>query len=203
MFSETHIIFFTLKTLIDRIRHTITLSPEAERHIYTIAKEQVIPKGEIIISPDKKSRKVYFVMDGCLRSYCIGKDGKEHTLQFAVQNWWIGDFIAVYNNEPHTLTVEAVTKSIVIEFNSKDLDEIFIPFPEFEPFQRKNLELHVVSLHKRILNQLQLTAQERYELFLQQYPDIEQYTPNYHIASYLGITQQSLSRIRAERLKKK
>jgi CRP-like cAMP-binding protein len=60
----------------------------------------------------------------------------------------------------------------------------------------------VVSLHKRILNQLQLTARERYDLFVEQYKDIEQYTPNYHIASYLGITQQSLSRIRVERAKK-
>jgi len=72
-------------------------------------------------------------------------------------------------------------------------------FPEFEAYQRKNLERHIVSLNKRIINQLQLTAQERYDLFLNQYPDIEQYVPNYHIASYLGITQESLSRIRAER----
>ena len=65
-----------------------------------------------------------------------------------------------------------------------------------------NLERHVVSLHKRILNQLELTASERYYLFLEQYPDIEKYAPNYHIASYLGITQQSLSRIRIENTKK-
>jgi CRP-like cAMP-binding protein len=79
---------------------------------------------------------------------------------------------------------------------------IFIPFPEFEPFQRNLLERHVVSLHQRILNQLQLTAAERYDLFLEQYPDIEQFTRNYHIASYLGITQESLSRIRVEKNKK-
>jgi CRP-like cAMP-binding protein len=59
----------------------------------------------------------------------------------------------------------------------------------------------MVSLHKRILNQLQLTAKERYELFIKQYPEVEQHVPNYHIASYLGITQQSLSRIRAEKAK--
>ena len=60
----------------------------------------------------------------------------------------------------------------------------------------------MVSLHKRILNQLQLTVPERYDLFLEQYPDIEQHTRNYHIASYLGITQESLSRIRVEKAKK-
>ena len=144
----------------------------------------------------------FFVTTGCLRSYCIDKNGKEHTLQFAIKDWWISDFIAIYNNELATLTVECITDSSIIEFNAKELDRIHSLFPEFEAYQRKNLERHVVSLHKRILNQLQLTATERYALFLEQYPDIEQYTPNYHIASYLGITQQSLSRIRVEKVNK-
>ncbi len=90
----------------------------------------------------------------------------------------------------------------MIEFDAEQLQNIYSQFPEFESFQRENLERHIVSLHKRILNQLQLSASERYDLFLQQYSEIEQLTPNYHIASYLGITEQSLSRIRIERAKK-
>ena len=155
----------------------------------------MIRQGQVV-------KNTYFVIDGCLRAYCIDKNGKEHTLQFAIKNWWISDFIAIYNNELSTLTIECITDSKIIEFNAKKLDGIYSIFPEFEVFQRKNLERHVVSLHKRILNQLQLTASERYELFLNQYPDIEQYTPNYHIASYLGITQQSLSRIRVGKANK-
>ena len=137
-----------------------------------------------------------------MRSFCIDNNGKEHTLQFAIKNWWISDFIALYNNESASLNVECLRDARVIEFNAKQLEGIFSLYPEFELFQRKNLERHVVSLHKRILNQLQLTASERYELFLKQYPDIEQYAANYHIASYLGITQQSLSRIRIEKAKR-
>ena len=186
----------------NKIKSIITLSDEAEVYIHSIAKKKTIPKGEILIREGQAVKKTYFVTNGCLRSYCIDKNGKEHTLQFAIKDWWISDFIAIYNNEPATLTVECIKEAKVIEFNSKDLNDIHSLFPEFEPFQRKNLERHVVSLHKRILNQLQLTAPERYDLFLQQYPDIEQYTPNYHIASFLGITQQSLSRIRVEKVKK-
>jgi len=122
-------------------------------------------------------------------------------LQFGIRNWWISDYIAIYNNESATLTVECLTESNVIEFNAKKLNGIFELYPEYEPFQRNLLERHVVSLHQRILNQLQLTASERYDLFLKDYPDIEQYTRNYHIASYLGITQESLSRIRIEKAK--
>jgi CRP-like cAMP-binding protein len=188
-----------LDKLITKLKTNFALSEQAEAYIYQISKPRTFSKGETPILQGDVVQKTYYVLDGCLRSYCLDKNGKEHTLQFAIQDWWISDFIAIYNNEPATLTVECVTDCTVIEFNAKELAEIYKPFPEFEAYQRQNLERHVVSLHKRILNQLQLTAQERYDLFLEQYPDIEQFTPNYHVASYLGITQQSLSRIRAEK----
>jgi CRP-like cAMP-binding protein len=191
-----------LEDLINKIKSSTTLSPKAEEYVVSIAKEKSVSKGDVLIRQGQAVKKTYFVKDGCIRAYCIDKKGKEHTLQFAIKNWWISDFIAIYNNELSTLTIECITDSNIIEFNAEKLNGIYSIFPEFEAFQRKNLERHVVSLHKRILNQLQLTAPERYDLFLKQYPDIEQYTPNYHIASYLGITQQSLSRIRVKNAKK-
>ena len=191
-----------MQSLIHKIKKAIVLSDEAEKHVYSIAREKLICKGEKLIQQGQVVNKTYFVTDGCLRSFRLDKNGKEHTLQFAIKDWWISDFIAIYNNELASLTVECLKDSEVIEFSAKDLNKIHSLFPEFEPFQRMNLERHVVSLHKRILNQLELTASERYDLFLKQYPDIEKYAPNYYIASYLGITQQSLSRIRIENTKK-
>ena len=191
-----------MEDLINKIKTHLHLSSEAEEFIYSISKEKTLPKGEILIHQGQVVKKTFFVTAGCLRSYCIDKNGKEHTLLFAIKDWWISDYIAIHTDELATLTVECLTESKVIEFNAKELDKIHACFPEFESYQRHNLERHVVSLHKRILNQLQLTAPERYDLFLEQYPDIEQYTRNFHIASYLGITQQSLSRIRVEKVKK-
>lgn len=191
-----------MEDLINKIKSSTTLSSKAEQYVISIAKEKLVSKGDVLIGQGQAVKNTYFVKEGCIRSYCIDKNGKEHTLQFAIKNWWISDFIAIYTNELSTLTIECITDSNIIEFNAEKLNGIYSIFPEFEAFQRKNLERHVVSLHKRILNQLQLTAAERYELFLHQYPDIEQYTPNYHIASYLGITQQSLSRIRVQKAKK-
>ena len=191
-----------MEHFINKIKSSLLLSTESEEYLYSISKEKTVTKGEVLIREGQTVKKTFFVTDGCLRSFCTDKSGKEHTLQFAIKEWWISDFTAIYNNEPATLTVESIKDSKVIEFNASKLNNIFSQFPEFEVFQRKNLENHVVSLHKRILNQLQLTARERYDLFVEQYNDIEQYTPNYHIASYLGITQQSLSRIRVERVKK-
>ncbi len=191
-----------MEHFINKIKNSLHLTSEAEEFLYSISKEKKLTKGEVLIRQGQTVKKTYFVTDGCLRSFCIDKSGKEHTLQFAIKNWWISDFNAIYNDELATLTIESIKESKVIEFNTNKLNYIYTNFPEFESLQRKNLEKHVVSLHKRILNQLQLTARERYDLFMEQYKDIEQYTPNYHIASYLGITQQSLSRIRVERAKK-
>ena len=191
-----------MKELVKKIKSSIQLSLEAEEYLFSISKKKTFSKGAILIRQGQNVNKIYFVINGCLRSYCIDKNGKEHTLQFGIKNWWISDYIAIHNNESATLTVECLKESTVIEFDAKKLNNIFTQFPEYEPFQRNLLERHVVSLHKRILNQLQLTASERYDLFLEQYPDIELFTRNYHIASYLGITQESLSRIRVEKSKK-
>ena len=191
-----------MEELIKKIKSKQNLSIEAEEYLFSISKEKAISKGTELIRQGQNVTKIYFVTAGILRSYCNDKNGKEHTLQFAIKNWWISDYIAIHNTKPATLTVECLKNSKVIEFNAEKLDDMFILFPEFEPFQRNILERHVVSLHQRILNQLQLTASEKYDLFLEQYPDIEQNIRNYHIASYLGITQESLSRIRVEKAKK-
>jgi CRP-like cAMP-binding protein len=190
-----------LEELIKKIKSNHSLSQEAEDYLYSISSKKSFAKGEVLIRQGQQVQNVYFVTDGCLRSYCYDKNGKEHTLQFAIKNWWISDYIAIHSDESATLTVECLKESEVVKFNAKDLELMLTLFPEFERFQRKILERHVVSLNKRILNQLQLTASERYTLFITQYPEIEQYTHNYHIASYLGITQESLSRIRVENAK--
>lgn len=190
-----------MNELINKIKSSIDLSSEAEEFLYSISEVKTLAKGEVLIRQGQVVKKTFFVTEGCLRSYCIDKNSREHTLLFAIKNWWISDYIAILSHELATLTVECLTKAKVIVFNAQELEGIHARFPEFESYQRHNLERHVVSLQKRILNQLQLSAPERYALFLKQYPDIEQHTRNYHIASYLGITQQSLSRIRIEKAK--
>ena len=114
------------------------------------------------------------MIDGCLRSYVFDSQGKEHTLQFALKNDWISDYIAIFNNEKSNQTVECIADSIVVETSvSEGIENIFLRFPKIESIHRKNLERNIVSLQKRILNQLQLTSLDRYKIFLNQYPEIE------------------------------
>ena len=129
-----------MKELIKKIKSSLDLSLEAEEYLFSISKKKTFSKGSVLIRQAQNVNKIYFVTDGCLRSYCVDENGKEHTLQFAIKDWWISDFIAIYNNELATLTVECITDSNIIEFNAKELDGIHSLFPEFEAFQRKNLE---------------------------------------------------------------
>ena len=191
-----------MEDLINKIKASIPLSSEAEEYLISISKEKTVPKGSILIRQGQTVNKIFFVRGGCLRSFCIDKTGKEHTLHFAIKNNWISDYIAIHGDESATLTIECLTEANIIEFNAKKINGMLTLFPELEPFQRGNLERLFVSLQKRILNQLQLSAAERYDLFLEEYPNVEQHTRNYHIASYLGITQESLSRIRVDKANK-
>ena len=107
--------------------------------------------------------------------------------------------MAIFSKQKSTLVIECISDSIVIEASiNEGIDSICEKYPALEFLHRKSLEHYIVSLQKRILEQLQLPASERYKLLLKKYKHIEDYALNYHIASYLGITQQSLSRIRAE-----
>ena len=188
-----------MQDLILIIKSFVPLSSEAEEYLISIATEKTIPKGSVILRQGQRVNDIFFVKNGCLRSYRIDKNGKEHTLHFAIKNNWISDYIAFHGNEIATLTIECLQESEVIQFPSKKLNSMLGMFPELEPFQRRNLERLFVRLEKRILNQLQLSAAERYELFLEEYPEVEKHARNYHVASYLGVTQESLSRIRVEK----
>ena len=187
-----------MEQIFDYIYKRSDLSDDIKKFIQSISTVKKLKKGDVLIVENQNVNKTYFVMDGCLRSYVFDSKGKEHTLQFALKNDWISDYIAIFNNEKSIQTVECIADSTVIETSlSEEIENIFLKYPKIESIHRKNLERNVVSLQKRILNQLQLISLDRYRFFLEQYPEIEKYAQNYHIASYLGITQQSLSRIRA------
>ena len=188
-----------ISTLINKIKNITPLTAEAEREIYSIAKIKSLTKSELILKQGHKVKKTFFVIDGCLRSFHVQKDGKEHTLQFAIKDWWISDYIAYYGKGEAILTVECLTDCIVLQSDKLSIEKVFEKFPEIETFHRKNLENSFVRLNKRIVNQLQLNARDRYINFTADFPKMESVAKNYHIASYRGSTQQSLSRSRTQK----
>lgn len=191
-----------MEALFNYIRDVYPLNDDVKAFIIRTCRERELKKGETLYREGDYVNHIFYVVDGALRSYCTHKNGKEHTLQFAIKNWWISDYIALHSDQKAKLTVEAIKDSKIVEVPYDKFEEFLIEFPDFEPVQRRRLQQHLISYQKRLLDQLQLTAAERYEQFLAEFSDIEKYVPNYQIASYLGITQESLSRIRLKRIQK-
>lgn len=140
----------------------------------------------------------YYVVSGCLRTYFTDNSAKEHTIQFAVNDWWISDYTAFFTTSEATLEIESLQDSVLIKMSRTNMDDLCLKIPTLETFFRKKMERAFAAFQKRILSNLSKTATQRYQEFIATYPIIEQNIKNYHIASYLGITTESLSRIRKE-----
>jgi CRP-like cAMP-binding protein len=155
-------------------------------------------KGKLLLTSGQKVSDNYYVESGCLRTFFIDDSGKEHTFQFAINDWWISDYTAFFSEENATLNIEILQDSVLYRVSKTDMDCLFSEVVGLETFFRKKMERSFASFQKRILANLSQSAKERYLNFVSNYPNIEQQVKNYHIASYLGITTESLSRIRKE-----
>jgi len=153
-------------------------------------------KGDVLLSSDTHVTNQYYVFSGCLRSFFVNSLGKNHTTQFAVKDWWISDYISFFTEEKSVMTIECLQDAQIYRLSRKDMNSLCEEIPKIETFFRNKMEKAFASFQKRILEYLSLTAKERYIKFITTYPEIEQCVKNYHIASYLGITTESLSRIR-------
>lgn len=155
-------------------------------------------KGTVILEPNDIVNTQYYILEGCLRSYHIDTHGKEHTVQFGIKDWWISDYTAFFSNSKSIMNIEILQDAILYKLSKTDKEILYAKIPRIESFFRKKLERAFGAFQKRILSNLSQTATERYINFINTYPNIEQCVKNYHIASYLGITTESLSRIRKE-----
>ena len=155
-----------------------------------------LTKGDVLLSSDTHVTNQYYVFSGCLRSFFVNKLGKDHTTQFAIKDWWISDYISFFTEEKSVMTIECLQDAQIYRLSRKDMNSLCEDIPKIETFFRNKMEKAFASFQKRILEYLSLTAKERYIKFITTYPEIEQCVKNYHIASYLGITTESLSRIR-------
>lgn len=154
--------------------------------------EYSIKKGHILQRKGDLNSKAYKVVSGLLRGYTIDEKGKEHIFMFAPEGWFIGD--SVPEHQPADLFIEALEDSVVINF-TKDLNKAN---PDVNALV-KRLEV----LQKRIILLMSATALERYDHFVETYPKLMQRVSQRHIASYLGITPEALSKAKGDRLRSK
>jgi CRP-like cAMP-binding protein len=158
-------------------------------------RELSVEKSQIILSEGQPASSLYFVYSGCLRIYFVDHYGKEYTLQFAVDGW-LTDYTAFLANGSTTLNIECLQDTTMYQLPKKNLEDLCKSIPQIEMFFRQQVENSLVNFQKRLLSTMVQSAQERYMMFMMMYPNIHKMIKNYHIASYLGITPESLSRVK-------
>lgn len=187
-----------MNTVVSAIFSPINFSSEEVTFLAEKLQRIELKKGSMMLKNGEKVTDQYYVESGCLRTYFIDESGKEHTLQFAIHDWWISDYTAFFSEEKAILNIEVLQDSVLYRVSKNDMDVLFTKVEGLNAFFRKKMERAFASFQKRILANLSQSASQRYLDFVENYSNVEQQVKNYHIASYLGITTETLSRIRKE-----
>lgn len=160
-------------------------------------------KNEVILREGEVSDCTFFVEKGLLRMYSIDKAGKEHVIQFAPENWIISDTTSQLLNEKSRFYIEAIEDSIIVVTREGFFENLSKIYPDVAEKNQRLMFNHIKNLQNRVNALISTTAEERYLDFIKKYPDLMLRAPQWMVASYLGITAESLSRVRKELAKKK
>lgn len=185
--------------IIDYIKNIVTITEDEALQFSTSFKEIKIKRRQFIIQPGFVAKCRYFVVHGAMRAYVIDNDGQEHTIQLAIEDWWISDYNSYMFQQPATMFVTALEDCILLQISFEDEQKLKSIDHKFETFFRTTAERAAAFMQRRIISNLTQSAEERYDLFLEKYPKMAFRFPQYIIASYLGMTTQFLSKIRNQK----
>jgi CRP-like cAMP-binding protein len=189
--------------IIEYIEKFVKLNEE-ERQLFTSCfKEVKIKKRQFIVQPNFTAKYRHYVLKGAFRAYVVADEGQDHTITFAIDDWWITDYNSYIFQQPATMFVVALEDSTILQIDFDKEQELKKANHKFETFFRIIAERGLAFHQRRIISNLTQTAEERYINFVDKYPQIVQRIPQYALASYLGMTTEFLSRIRNKRVSKK
>jgi len=155
-----------------------------------------IPKKELLFEQGKFCRKLFFVESGSLRAYNLTEKGKEATIMFAVQDWWITDMHSFLDQKPAVLSLETLEDSKLFTLYFDAFEELLRKIPKFERFFRILFQKAYVREQLRVLDSISLSTEERYQKFRMKYPQIVEKVTQKQIASHLGVTPEFLSAVK-------
>lgn len=180
------------------LQKRLSITDDQAAEAVSCLKTKLIKKGQVLLSPGDLKSEAYFVNSGLLRYFSIDEKGKEHIIQFAPEDWMMSDRDTTVFNEPSVFYIDAIEDTEVV-IVKKDF------FPAIKNIVPEILELNILMLHnsirfmqKRLNMLLSATAEERYLDFIKLYPNLTLRVPQWMIASYLGVTPESLSRVRKD-----
>lgn len=182
---------------------SFTLTEDAKAVIRDVVTPKTLKKGEFLQHQGEVAKVGAFVSKGFLRSYVIDNKGKEHIIQFAPENWWISDKIGMSKDALATYFIDAIEDSELLTTDMQGHITMLQKIPGYAESFQKGMQKRTAAKDIRIVHSLSSTAEERYDDFLSTYPTIAQRVPQHMLASYLGVTPETLSRIRKMKSKRK
>ncbi len=187
--------------LIKNFSRHIALTDEEISRLPDFFQHKKVGKKRYLLEEGTVCKADYFVIKGCLRQYQVDNEGRESVMQFALEDWWIADLYSFLTGTPSAFNIDALEDSEVLVLDYDHQQRLFNEIPKMNIYWRIIMQNAFVALQRRLLFQ-QRSLEERYLEFLKRYAYFEQRIPQHQIAAYLGITPESLSRIRNTVLKK-
>ncbi|WP_439698225.1 Crp/Fnr family transcriptional regulator [Mucilaginibacter sp. AW1-7] len=160
--------------------------------------KRFVKKRKTLLTEGDISRYIYFIEKGALRSFTIDKEGAEHVIQLALEDHWIADLYSFVTQVPGNVNIEAIEDSEVLLLPHHELDLLYDQVPALERYFRHLFQRAYVGLQQRLNTTVSLNAEDRYRMLIHDFPQVAARVPLIYVASFLGITPESLSRIRKQ-----
>lgn len=200
--SPTHQ-FEMFEILFTKVAEKVSLTEEEKEITKTLFVPKKLRKKQYLLQQDDVCKNLAFVEKGLLKSYNVDEAGVEHILQFALEGYWITDMYSFLSQEPSGYNIDAVEDAELLLISHKSMEELYERVPKFERYFRILGQNNILSLHRRLTGTLTYNAEERYLQLIEYFPDVISRVPQHMIASYLGITRETLSRTRSQLAHKK
>lgn len=191
-----------MSIVLQNISKYVSLTPEEETLFLSKIETKRFKAKTILLSSGEIADCTYFVNFGVLRSFNINDNIIEHVLHFACEGWWIGDMYSYISEKPGNLFIEVLEDAEVVVISKENHQDLYASIPKLERFFRILAENSLVAHQERLMDNLSLSAEERFEKMCKKYPNLIQKVAQKHLASYIGVTPEFFSKMKAKLLKK-
>ena len=188
--------------LLDNLAKHIQLTAEEEVLFLSKTKTDYYKAKTILLNAGEVCKNSYFVNSGVLRSFTINDNIVEHVLSFACQGWWIGDMYSLLSQKPGNLFIQVLEDAEVVVLSKENQEILYQEIPKLERFFRILAENSLVAHQERLMDNLSLSAEERFEKLCKKYPDLIQKVPQKQLASYIGVTPEFFSKMKSNMLRR-
>jgi len=183
----------------ETLKHITRFDSDTLNKLVNLFSETILSKGTPFAKKEEYSRNIAFVKSGVLRAYYSNNKGEEYNKTFFTEGSFVGAYSALITKEQNQIDIDCLTNCTLLVAEYRKITALYDQFPQVERLARILAEQFFVQKEKREIELVTLEAKDRYAIFQQEHPQLEQLIPQYHIASYLGVSATQLSRIRAQK----